>query len=60
MLVEIAGHGLGDRRAAGAERRMAEGIFHVAQIAHVKPFADDHDAAAVAPQLVVDMVGQLG
>ena len=60
-LVEIVHHDLGDGRAWLEPNEVwPKASLHVAQVAHVEPFADDHHAPARAAQLVVHLVGQLG
>ena len=57
--VQVVHHDLRNGQLAGTERRVAERVFHLAQIADVEPLAEHHQAPAGPTQLVVDLVGQL-
>src|SRR5207237_7602633 len=58
-LVDVVDDELGHRHLAGAEFDVAERIFHFADLADGKTFADDYDAPAIAAKLVVHIVGEL-
>ena len=59
LLVQVRHDGLLGRDLAGAELHVAERILARADVAHIEPFAERHDAAPAAFKLGVDVVGQL-